>query len=207
MTATLQAKRRPDMKNSTTREFRLNGQVPAILYGKKTESKPIAVDSIEFLKTIRENGRNGIISLSVDSDNERHQVIVNEWQTDPLKGEFLHIDFFEVDMKSEMDAEVPVRLDGDAPGAKDGGIVSQLMHSISVRCLPTDIPEEVVVDISNLNIGDSIQIRDMVNTQKVDITNDPEETIVTVLVASAEKEPEQQPEGEAVEAEQEAEAD
>jgi large subunit ribosomal protein L25 len=196
MTVKLQAKERADLKNSTTREIRESGQVPAILYGKKTESRAIAVDSIKFLKVIRENGRNGIISLSVDSDTKSHQVIVNEWQIDPLKGHYLHIDFFEVDMKSEMDADVPVRLEGEAPGSKEGGVLSHLMYSVSVRSLPNEIPEEIVVDISNLSVGDSIQIRDIIESQKVEINNDPEETIVTVTVAAAEAEPEQLSEGE-----------
>ncbi len=202
MTATLQAKLRPDMKKSTTREYRLNGHVPGVVYGKKTSSQPIAVDNVEFVKLMRDVGRNGIISLSVDGNN--HQVIVTDIQQDPIKGELVHIDFFEVDMTSKMDAQVPVRLTGDAVGVEGGGMVSHLLHEVSVRCLPSEIPEHIDIDISGLAIGDSIQIRDVRINGNVEITNDPEETVVTVLHAPAEKEDGQQPDEVTEEAEAEA---
>ncbi|WP_026673680.1 50S ribosomal protein L25/general stress protein Ctc [Alkalihalobacterium bogoriense] len=187
MATALQAKVRTDLKRSATKEFRQNGQVPGVIYGKKLDSKPIAVDSVDFIKLIRDNGRNGIISLGVDNNN--HQVMVSDIQTDPLKGEVVHVDFFEVDMKSEIDADVRVTLEGEAPGEKDGGIVSHLLYNVTVRCLPNEIPEEIKVDISHLSIGDSIQISDIVQSVNVDIVNEPEETIVTVQAAAAEEEP------------------
>ena len=192
LVATLEAKVRPDLRNSTTREFRLNGHVPAVVYGKKLESKPIAVDSISFVKLVREVGRNGIISLTVDGDNKSHQVIVTDIQQDPIKGELVHIDFFEVDMTSKMDANVPVRLVGEAPGVAEGGMVSHLLHEISVRALPNEIPESIEVDISKLMIGDSVLVKEL--SQSVEINNDEEETIVTILHAPAEQEPGQNPE-------------
>jgi large subunit ribosomal protein L25 len=189
MTVKLEAQQRTDLKKSTITKIRLAGQVPAVLYGKKTENQSISVDGISFLKTMRQNGRNAIITITIDGTGTSHQVIVNDYQLEPIKGAILHIDFFEVDMKSEMDAEVQIRLIGEAPGAKEGGIVSQLMQGITVRSRPADIPEEMEIDISNLNIGDSIQIRDILDANTVQIVNDPDETVVTVLVAAAEEEP------------------
>ena len=207
--ATLEAKTRPDLKNSTTRRFRAEGQVPAILYGKKVDNQPIAVDQVDFTKLVRESGKNSLISLNVNGDE--HRVMIYGTQSDPLRNELLHIDFCEVDMTSEIDTEVPVHLTGEAPGVSDGGMVSQLVHTLSVRCLPTEIPTDITVDISQLNIGDSIQVQDIIGRYPVTIKNSPEETIVTLLVTPAEQEPGQveeegEPEVAAVEGDQTAEA-
>ncbi|MFV8829731.1 50S ribosomal protein L25/general stress protein Ctc [Alkalihalobacterium sp. APHAB7] len=187
MAVALQATTRPDLKNSTTRKFRENGQVPCILYGKKVESQPIAVDQINFVKLVRDEGRNSIISLDVNG--KKHEVMVYDMQVDPLKNELVHIDFCAVDMSSEVDTEVKVHLVGEAAGVGEGGMVSHLVHQLSIRALPSEIPSEITVDISTLNIGDSIQVKDIIGQQSVEITNDPEETIVTVLVQPAEQEP------------------
>lgn len=193
MVATLTAQKRKDLKRSTTKEYRLNGQVPSILYGKNVESEPLVVDHVELQKTLRDHGRNVIIELSVEGGTT-HQVLVHEYQTDKLKGEIIHADFFAVDLKSEIDADVPVRLTGEALGAKSGGVVTQLLHTITVRTLPTEIPDEITIDISELNIGDSIQIKDMTLDESKKIMNDPEETIVTITHEALEKEPAQDPE-------------
>ncbi|MDV2686755.1 50S ribosomal protein L25/general stress protein Ctc [Alkalihalophilus lindianensis] len=178
MATTLQANLRTDLTGSSTRQIRKDGHVPAILYGNKIDSQPVYVESVEFLKTVREVGKNGLFSLNVDGS--KHQVMIHDMQIDPLKNEYLHVDFFEVDMKSEIDADVPVRLTGESPGSTEGGVVTHLLYDISVKCLPNDIPEEIELDISELNIGDSIQITDLRDKVSVEITNEDEETVVTV---------------------------
>jgi large subunit ribosomal protein L25 len=189
--AVLKAEKRTDMRGSGTRKVRNAGFVPGVLYGNKVESTPVSVESVDFLKTIREVGRNGLFSLQVKG-GKKHQVMVQEVQTDPLKDSFVHIDFFEVDMKSEMDADVPVRLEGEAPGVKEGGVLAQLKHEISVKCLPADIPEEVVVDVSELNIGDGITVADIKASISVDVSSEDEETIVTVQPPTVEPDPEEE---------------
>lgn len=207
MSVVLNAQNRSDLKKSETKRLRFNGQVPAIVYGKKMESQPVSVDSIELLKTIRDNGRNAIISLSVDGGGKRHQVIVNDLQMDSLKGDITHADFFEVDMQSEMDADVPVHLEGEAVGTQDGGIVQHSLYQLSVRALPTEIPEAIEVNIESLAIGDSIQVRDLSEGKKYEINNEPEEVVVSILPPALNNEPDEQQEqeeGEAAEADQEA---
>ncbi|WP_088105937.1 50S ribosomal protein L25/general stress protein Ctc [Halalkalibacter urbisdiaboli] len=188
MATILKAAPREDLRGSATRRIRKEGYVPGILYGNKIESQPVSVEGVEFLKTVRENGINGLFSLELNG-KDKHQVMIHDVQRDPLKNEFLHIDFFEVDMKSEIDVDVAVRLTGEAPGEKEGGIVSHLLYHLSVRCLPTDIPEEITVDISNLNIGDSIQVGDIRSAVSVEINQEDEETIVTIQPPAAEQEP------------------
>lgn len=189
MATVLKASPREDLKGSATRKIRKSGYVPAVLYGNKIESQPVSVESVDFLKTVREVGKNGLFSLDV-SGKKKHQVMIHDLQIDPIKNEYLHIDFFEVDMTSEIDASVPVHLTGESPGEKAGGMVSHLMYEVAVKCLPSDIPEEISVDVSDLNIGDSIQIADIRSKVNVQITNEDEETIVTVQAPAAEVEPE-----------------
>ncbi|MGO4890191.1 50S ribosomal protein L25/general stress protein Ctc [Anaerobacillus sp. MEB173] len=191
MATVLKAEQRSSLRKSETKGLRLRGQVPAIVYGSKMESKPVSIDGIEFLKTIRENGRNAIISLDVAGDTS-HQVIVNDMQLDSLKGDIIHADFFEVDMQSEMDADVPVHLVGEPIGASDGGIVQHTVHQLSVRALPADIPEAIEINIENLAIGDSIQVRDLPKAGQYEVNNEPEEVIVSILPAPLNNEPDEQ---------------
>ncbi|MDA3128857.1 50S ribosomal protein L25/general stress protein Ctc [Aliibacillus thermotolerans] len=181
MAHVLEAKPRPDLKKSVSKKLRKEGYVPAVLYGKETESTTVAVPSIELIKTLREVGRNGIIDLNIEGTDKKHQVIVHDLQVDNIKDELIHADFYEVDMKSEMESEVNVTLVGDAPGERDGGIVSHLLYTLTVRALPAEFPEEIKVDISDLNIGDVVQVGDLPENSKYTIMNEPEETIVTVL--------------------------
>ncbi|MDZ5782432.1 50S ribosomal protein L25/general stress protein Ctc [Marinococcus luteus] len=199
MATQLTAARRPETKQSVTKKLRREGTIPAVIYGKKTESQPISVDNVTFLKTIREAGKNGIIDLTIEGESKKHQVIVHDMQVDSIKDYFIHVDFFEVDMTSEMEADVAVHLEGEAPGEKDGGVVSHMMFNITVSALPAEIPDSISVDISTLNVGDSIQVADLPEGLNYTITSEPEETIVTVLVP--EEEPEEPGEEEAAEPE------
>ncbi|ARK28447.1 50S ribosomal protein L25/general stress protein Ctc [Halalkalibacter krulwichiae] len=187
MATVLKASPRQDLRGSATRKIRKQGLVPAILYGNKIESQPVSVEGADFLKTVRSVGKNGLFSLEI-AGKKNHQVMIHDIQIDPLKNEYTHIDFFEVDMTSEIEANVPIRLEGEAPGLKEGGMLSHLLYEMSVKCLPADIPEEIQVDVSNLNVGDSIQVADIRSSVSVEITNEDDETIVTVQIQAAEQE-------------------
>lgn len=191
MANVLVAKTRDDLRRSTTKQLRQTGQIPAVLYGNKTENKPVSVSESEFIKLLRVVGKNGIFSLDVDG-KEKHQVLVYDFQIDPIKETYNHIDFFEVDMKSEIETSVPVRLVGEAPAERDGGIISQLLYELTVRCLPADIPEEFEVDISNLNLADTIQVSDIRDKVSVELVHEDEETIVTVQAPTAAPEEEEE---------------
>ncbi len=200
----LKASSRDDLRGSSLRSLRKEGNVPAIVYGKDLPSKPVFVDEVDFIKTVKTTGKNGIIFLATDEGT--HQVIANDVQMDSLKGDIIHVDFFKVDMKSEMDANVPLQLVGEAAGLKDGGIIQQTLHEISVRSLPNDIPEAIEVDISHLMIGDSLQVRDLPKSDKYEINNEPEEGIMSILPPVLNNEPDEQQE-EADKEEVEAEAE
>lgn len=192
MATTLQAKKREELKGSYLRKIRKQGNVPAVVYGKDLPSQPVFVDGVEFLKTLRVSGVNGIISLQ--TDNGTYEVMTHDMQVDPLKGDVVHVDFYKVDMKSEMDADVPLQLVGEAEGVKDGGIVQQTLYEVSVRALPSDIPEVIEIDISEMRIGDSLQVRNLPKNERYEINNEPEEGIMSILPPTLNNEPDEQQE-------------
>jgi large subunit ribosomal protein L25 len=176
----LQAQVREDLKRSATRKLREDGSVPAVVYGYNQNSKSIFLDSVDFIKTMREVGRNGVLTLVVEKD--KFPVMLHDVQVDPLKDQVVHADFYVVNMKEEVDAEVTISLVGEPAGVKDGGVLSQALNEISVRALPNDVPSVIEVDVSHLGINDSITISDIPKEGKYEITNeDLEETIASVL--------------------------
>nr|WP_017754920.1 50S ribosomal protein L25/general stress protein Ctc [Calidifontibacillus oryziterrae] len=174
------AKKRTDFKNSTKTKLRRTGQIPAVVYGKDKPTKHIFVNSIDFAKTVKENGRNGILKIEIEGE-KAESVILQDAQTDPLKGTILHADFFVVDMSSTIDVEVPVALVGEAKGIKDGGVLQQPLHLISVRSLPQDIPAKIEIDISPYDIGDTIVVGDIHTNGKFEVLSDPEMVIASIL--------------------------
>src|SRR5690625_225904 len=187
MATSLKAKKRDDFTKETTNQLRREGLIPAVVYGNNKDTKTISVDNVELLKTVRDEGRNAIISLDIDND-DAIDVMLHEYQTDPVKGDVIHVDFYIVDMTEEMDVEVALRLEGEATGAKEGGILQQPLYELQVRAKPRDIPEEITVDISHLEIGESISVADLPKSDKYEFLDDEETTIAVVLAPESEEE-------------------
>ncbi|HEX7065159.1 MAG TPA: 50S ribosomal protein L25/general stress protein Ctc [Bacillales bacterium] len=194
MAIVLQAKPRDVEKKSTIKKIRREGNVPAVVYGNGVNSRSIYFSNSEFIKVMREAGRNGVITLKVE--NEDYPVMVHDLQKDNLKDELLHADFYKVDMTSEVDADVNVHLVGDAAGQKEGGVVQQLLHELTVRALPAEIPDSIEVNIEELNIGDSLSVSDLKAFETYKVLNEPEDTIVSVTRPQQEEEPEDEEAGE-----------
>ncbi|WP_163539368.1 50S ribosomal protein L25/general stress protein Ctc [Gracilibacillus sp. YIM 98692] len=184
MAVALQAKARHDLQTSTTKELRSTGDVPAIVYGYNVEPKTVSVNSMELLKTVRDEGKNAIISLKVDG--ESFDVMLHDYQIDPIKDELVHADFYVVNMKEEMDVQVPISLEGEAKGANEGGVVQQPLYELAVRAKPNDIPEQISIDVSDLGVGDSILVSDLKEGKNYEILEDENTTIVSVLVPDEE---------------------
>lgn len=180
MAVKLKAALREDHTKSATKQIRESGRVPSVVYGKEKDTKSISVNSIELVKTVRDEGRNAIISLDVENDKPV-DVMLHDYQTDPLKDEVIHADFYIVDMSEEMDVEVPLNLTGEAPGAKEGGVLQQPMYELQVRAKPADIPEEISVDVSELQIGDTIAISDLPKASNYEFLEDVDTAVATVV--------------------------
>src|SRR5690625_3332362 len=180
MAVKLKAKQREDLRGSVTKALRRDGQIPAVVYGKDKESTPISVDSLELIRTVREEGQNAIISLDIE-DGKGVNVMLYDYQMHPVRDEISHADFYIVDLTEEMDVEVIIRLEGEAEGAREGGILQQPLFELQVRATPRAIPEEIVVDVSALNIGDTITVADLPTVEEYTILDEPDTAIATVL--------------------------
>ncbi|WP_143416255.1 50S ribosomal protein L25/general stress protein Ctc [Geobacillus sp. E263] len=186
MAVVLEAKERPDKKHSTLRRIRLQGNIPGILYGKNIDNQMIFVSGVALEKTIREGGRHSLMTLKIGEKD--YSVLLREIQRDPLRGNILHADFQAVDMSTEVDIDVDVRLIGEAAGEKDGGVLQQNLHQLTIRVLPANIPPSIDIDISHLQIGDTVTVGDINTGGKYEIIDDPSEVIATILPPQQEEE-------------------
>lgn len=186
MSTVLKAQTRTNEQQSQITQIRKQGGIPAVVYGYKVENTPIYVDGPDFLKVMREVGRNGVISL--DLEGKKVNAILHEYQEDPLRRDVIHADFLVVDMNVEIEADVRVELSEDVAGVKSGGVLQQLLHEISITATPDEIPEVIEVDISELQIGESITIGDIRGNISVAINHEDEDPIASVLPPRVEEE-------------------
>ncbi|KGX85479.1 50S ribosomal protein L25/general stress protein Ctc [Pontibacillus litoralis] len=180
MAITLKAKPRNVNKRTVAKLLRSEGRVPAIVYGQSKEPIPISVDSVELLKTLRDEGRNVIISLDLEGQSPVN-VMLQEHQMEPIRNTMVHADFYRIDLSSEVDVQVPIHLEGEAQGVKDGGILSQPLHELAVRAKPNEIPEMITIDVSPLEVNDSLLVSDLKDGRHYEIMEDESAAIVTIL--------------------------
>ncbi|GLB61556.1 50S ribosomal protein L25/general stress protein Ctc [Cytobacillus sp. NCCP-133] len=186
MTAVLQAKERKGSRHSHLTSLRQEGNFPAVVYGSKLESRSIYLSEADFLKTIKEVGRNGVFSL--DLEGNTYDVMLGEYQSNPLKNVIVHADFLAVDMAKEITADVRVVLVGDAAGVKDGGVMQQSMHEVSVTAMPNNIPSSVEVDVTKLQVNESLTVADIKADRGYEINNEEEQVIASILPPRQEEE-------------------
>ncbi|MDP2958003.1 MAG: 50S ribosomal protein L25/general stress protein Ctc [Longimicrobiales bacterium] len=163
ITKSLNAKKREGSGKGVARKLRQAGQVPAVLYGKGMESVSLSIDAVEAGHLFAAiSVENTIIELQVEGETSSHQTLVREIQAHPFKKELVHVDFLRLQMDVEVDVEVPVELDGTPVGVKThGGILEHMVQELPVRCLPSNIPEAIRVDVTGLDLDQSIHVRDL----------------------------------------------
>ena len=144
------------------RRVRVQGLIPAVVYGAGQPSVPVTVDPKLITKILySETGHNTIFDLNIEGSAPTKVMIV-DWQNEPIKGKLLHIDLKRIAMNVVMRVSVPIQLTGTASGVKvQGGILSQVLHELEVECLPSDIPSHIDVDITNLGLNEAIHIKDL----------------------------------------------
>jgi large subunit ribosomal protein L25 len=174
------------------RRVRVQGLIPAVVYGAGKESVAVTVDPKVITKILYSDaGHNTIFNLTIEGVGVTKAMIV-DWQNEPIKGHLLHIDLKRIAMDKAMRVSVPVQLTGVSTGVKNsGGILSQVLHEVEIECLPADIPGHIDVDISNLDINDSIHISDLPHSDKVKFLGEEDALVahVTVLREEAVAEP------------------
>jgi large subunit ribosomal protein L25 len=185
MSAVLKANERTGSQRSALRQLRQEGNIPAVVYGKNKESQSIYVDGIEFIKTIRENGRNGVISLDINGNKQN--VMLTDYHQDHVKNEILHADFLLVDKSSKVNASVRVNLVGEAAGVKDGGVMQQPVHEVNITATPGSIPQSIDVDITNLQVNENLTLAD-IKTGNYEINDDENTVVVSILPPKVEEE-------------------
>lgn len=186
MSNALQVVERTEFRNSALTKIRREGNIPAVVYGNKIESKPVYINGAEFIKTMREVGRNGV--FPIDLNGNKVNVMLTDYQADPIKNEIVHADLLAVDMSKEINAEVRITLVGEAPGVKDGGVMQQSLHEVSVTATPSNIPQTIDVDVSNLQVGETITIADIKGSYGFEINHEDEQTIASILPPKVEEE-------------------
>ncbi|MFS0638430.1 50S ribosomal protein L25/general stress protein Ctc [Mesobacillus foraminis] len=186
MGAVLKANERNGSQHSSLKRLRDEGNIPAVVYGRNQESQSVYVDSVDFLKTIREVGRNGIISLDVGGSTT--DVMLSDYQEDSIKRDILHADFIAVDMGSEITATVRLNLTGEAAGVKDGGVLQQPVHEISVTATPGNIPAAVELDVTNLQVGETLLVADLKTNNNYQINDDESLVLASILAPRQEEE-------------------
>ena len=181
--------------SSYSRNLRAEGQIPGVIYGKGREPLALSINEKEIKKVV---GKNSLIDLSFGQ--ETASVVLKDLQRDPLRGNPIHFDFQEVDLKQRITITVPIHLEGTPAGIKEGGILQQTLREVDLECLPTEMPNYLRVDISHLKVGESLHVQELTVPENLTILTSPEEVVVTIVTPTlhvTEEEPEEEVEVEA----------
>ena len=198
--STLNVIKRKRMGKSGAREIRKEGNIPAVLYGKGTETLSLVINPTELKEALSTDaGENTLLEIRIKDEEAEIQKLslLREVQYDYLTDKPIHLDFQALDMKEKITVAVPVHIEGEAKGVKEGGILEEILREISVECLPTNIPNSFSVDVTELEIGHSIHVAILEIEEGITILHENEDTIVTILAPKVEAEPiEEEVEGE-----------
>ena len=175
----LQAESREVTGKEHAKKMRQAGKVPGVFYAHNEKSMPILFDEREIMKTLT-SSESGLIDIQIGGKKVR-KAIIKEVQTDPIRNYLVHVDVMGVSLEEKVTVSVPIHIIGEAIGVKDqGGILHNYLREVEVSCLPLDIPEYVEVEVSELNMGDSIQLSTL-TFDKASIVGDVDQPIVSVL--------------------------
>ena len=187
----LKAERRSATGRSAARKLKARGIVPAIIYGAKDKPQPLQVSERDISAMLSHAaGQNILVDLEIDGDKSGRLALVQEIQHSPVRGDVVHVDFHAVSMDEKIHAEVPLETTGIPEGVKTfGGLLEQSLRTLAIECLPRDLPDRIIVDVSALNIGDSIHVRDLQLPSGVTTRLQLELTAFSVLPPAVEEEP------------------
>jgi large subunit ribosomal protein L25 len=176
---------RKEQKKGPARRLRQNGFVPAIFYGRSAENILLAVKNDELVKLYKDKKNHAFIKLIIDDGGNKKiekLSLIKELQVQPLTGRFYHADFYEVDIKRKLIIDVSLRFIGKAIGVENGGELQHIKREVKVSCLPLNLPDHIDVDVTNLEIGDSIKIRDLKVPEGITMLDRPDASIASVAV-------------------------
>jgi large subunit ribosomal protein L25 len=187
-TSTLSASPRPEAGKGFARRLRAKGLIPAVCYGPFDKPVHVAVDPNALKKAIATPHKlNTVIKLQIDGTGEK-TVLFKSYEKDPIDGHILHADFQEVRMDKDVDVHVPVVLTGRPAGAAEGGILQQVLRTIVVRCRPDQIPDKIEVDVSALQISESLHVSDVKAPAGIKFRTAGNQTVAVVAIPEKEEE-------------------
>ena len=179
----LAAVKRGETGKGAARSIRRAGRIPAVVYGRDLDAMSLTVDSHEALKLFQSiSTDNTIISLAIEGEEEM-DILVREIQSHPFRTELIHIDFYQIQRGVALEVDIPVVLIGTAEGVRTGdGIMDQTIHEIRVRCIPSLIPTSFEVEVTQLEVGDSLHVSDITIGEDIELITDVEQTICSVAL-------------------------
>jgi large subunit ribosomal protein L25 len=188
---------REEVGSRNVRRLRKEGLVPGVLYGAGKEARPLSVDE----KSLREafgtsSGLHAVVDITFEGQKTAHVAVLKEYQVDHVRSVVTHVDFHEVKLTDPIEADVAVVLEGTPAGVKLGGILEVLTREVTLKALPTEIPDHISFDVSALEVGDVAHVSDLAIPEGVQILDDLDETLCTVQMPRAVVEPGEGEEGE-----------
>jgi large subunit ribosomal protein L25 len=172
-------KREPGTKNQA-RRVRIDGKIPAVVYGAGKDSLAISVDPRVVTRILNsETGHNTIFDLALNGEKTKAMIV--DWQYEPIKGRLLHIDLKRIALDKVLRVSVPIVLKGEAAGVKqEGGILEQMLREVEIECLPADIPSHIDVDVSDLTFGKVLRVSDLPHSEKLKFLTDANQPVAHV---------------------------
>lgn len=184
--AKLKVEKREGTGKGVTRKMRSSGRIPAVLYGHGEETRTLSVDAHELeLLMQRVHIENTIIQLKIGGERREVKALAREVQRHPHRPVILHVDFMQIHAGEKVTVEVPIRLVGQAPGVKAGGMMQHSLTELEVRCLPDDIPDYLEISVEGMDVGDSRHVGQIALPAGVESTIDAERTICSVIPPQA----------------------
>jgi large subunit ribosomal protein L25 len=176
---------------NAARRVRVQGKIPAVVYGAKEPALAIELDPKQMLRILHsESGHNSIFDLEVQGSTAKTKVMIVDWQYEPIKDRLIHIDLKRIAMDKPMKVEVPIQLEGIPVGVKlGGGILDQVLREVEIECLPSDIPSHINIDVSNLAFGDVLRVSDLPHGGKLKFLTDEGATIAHIVAIKEEVAP------------------
>lgn len=187
----LAVERRDAIGRAAARKLKARGGVPAVVYGGREKAQPVQLSRRDLTTVLSHaSGENILVELEIAGEGGTRMAMLQEVQHSPVGGEVLHVDFHAVSMDERIEADIPIEPTGTANGVKNfGGLLEQSLRELAVECLPRDLPDRISVDVSNLNIGDSIHVRDIKLPSGVTAKVQLELTVFSVMAPTVEEEP------------------
>ncbi len=182
ITVELEVFKRESLGKQANKKYRKDGFVPAVIYGKNKENLNILIDPIKLKKLLKnEAGENTIIEMKLDKSDLKKNVLLKDAHLDTLTSDPLHLDFYEITDGVDVKVSSPLLFEGKPEGVKNGGVIQTLSNEIKIKCLPTNIPNVIEINISDLNIGDTLRVKDIEPMDGIEILSNPESTIISIL--------------------------